>query len=88
MPAKSRSGQLRAQRRANGLCVTCGSPVEPDATGYRKARCADCQAVENGRAAQRRKDGLCVKCGKPALVVKDGTGKVTIRVQSRCADCR
>lgn len=42
MPAESRSGQLRAQRRKNGLCMTCGLAVEPDANGYRTAQCAEC----------------------------------------------
>ena len=52
MPAQSRSGQLRAQRREEGRCVSCGATVEPDAKGYRKAQCPDCLRQRQQQTAQ------------------------------------
>ena len=53
MPAQSRSGQLRAQRRQDGRCVSCGATVEPDAKGYRKAQCPDCLRQRQGQSGRQ-----------------------------------
>lgn len=87
MEPKSRSGQLRAKRRADGRCVACGKPVAPDATGYRPARDPECQAIEIERLAQRRANRVCIRCGKPAQVLQDAATGEVVKVMSRCADC-
>lgn len=87
MPPKSRAGQLLATRRANGLCRTCGDPVTPDATGYRKAQCDKCLADRSAQRAERRAAGLCVKCQRPALVVKDEQTNTVVATLPHCVAC-
>lgn len=70
----------RAQRLAEGLCVTCGRKVEPRRAG--KTRCQRCndRIVERNRQRryEREAQGLCVICGKTAA----SDGYIT------CAPCR
>ena len=53
------------KRRALGMCVTCGKPLEDK----RFARCADCRQKANdaqkAHTSKRREAGLCRVCGMP-----------------------
>ena len=68
--ANRRGAQLRARRRAAGLCERCGMPREPELTG---ARCEFCkQQNREARAARveaSRDSGLCIEdgCNNPAV---------------------
>lgn len=55
-----RKGQLRAKRRAAGLCVECGAPSDG------RYRCAACVIKRSNYNIKRRFAGLCVACGAPA----------------------
>ena len=55
--------KLRAERRAIGLCVSCGAAAFPE-----RKMCSDCLARNVGYSASRRQRhiarGLCIHCEK------------------------
>lgn len=81
---RKREGNVTYQsRRANGLCVTCASPLP---VGHATVRCPVCAADEKANRkdyagvirADRKAKGLCPECGKEPNV--DGG--------SLCSSCR
>lgn len=51
----------RARRKAEGVCVDCGSDRSPES----KSRCSRCLILANPGRLHRRLAGLCQDCGAP-----------------------
>lgn len=73
---RENSKRIYYERKAAGLCTTCGDPATDG-----KTRCTECRRYYSRhislRNAERRKAGLCVWCGEPSV---DGV--------CFCASCR
>lgn len=78
---RNRSRQRSAERRAAGLCITCGK--QPAAQGGRCVECrarhsAHCAKAQNPTRREREQNGRCIECNGPNL-------KAT---HARCDECR
>lgn len=69
--------KLYRERRAKGLCPTCGRPLGPE-DGFKCVECKRYAAAWQRQYTRKRiAAGICVKCGKPS-----GEG------YSQCEECR
>ena len=61
LPFCMASGNLRIQRKAQGLCPTCGEISDRE----EYYECSACAERHRRNRQSRIKNGICVRCGKP-----------------------